>query len=132
MGMKSNTKVDKKDFANLPIESWNSTTVREYIKHLNVQRFGIPSVTFNVRQENAMISRFVKEYGIVTCKKFVERCVASYKPNSDYPTVNFASMYSFMKGYELPRVLKAQQEQSRLEAIRQKAVTQLNNVEEYF
>ena len=129
-------KLDTKDFRNLPLEKWNSTTIREYIKFLNIERFGIPAVTFNVRQENGMISKFVKEYGIETTKLFVEECVRKYRPNANYPTVNFATMYSYMKAYELPRVMKAQYESNRLEQInaRQQASIKetIKDVENYF
>ena len=101
-------KIDKKDFRNLEVKDWNATTFREYIKHLNEERFGVPAVTFNVRTENSMISSMIKEYGKEITKAFVEECVRKYKPNGNYPTVNFATMYSYMKGYELPRVLDAQ------------------------
>lgn len=129
-------KLDTKDFKNLPLDKWNSTTIREYIKFLNVARFGIPAVTFNVRQENGMISKFIKEYGIETTKAFIEECVKSYRPNPNYPTVNFATMYSYMKAYELPRVMKAQYEANRLEQIKAKAQASIkstvDNVENYF
>lgn len=129
-------KLDTKDFKSLPLEKWNSTTIREYIKFLNIERFGIPAVTFNVRQENGMISKFVKEYGIETTKLFVEECVRKYRPNANYPTVNFATMYSYMKAYELPRVMKAQYESNRLEQIkaRQQASIKetIKDVENYF
>lgn len=129
-------KLDTKDFKNLPLEKWNSTTIREYVKYLNVCRFGIPSVTFNVRQENGMISKFVKDYGIEITKAFVEECVKSYRPNPNYPTVSFATMYSYMKAYELPRVMKAKHEATRLEQIKAKAQANIKstveNVENYF
>ena len=129
-------KLDTKDFKNLPLDKWNSTTIREYIKFLNTERFGIPAVTFNVRQENGMISKFVKEYGIETTKLLVEECVRKYRPNANYPTVNFATMYSYMKAYELPRVMKAQYESNRLEQIkaRQQASIKetIKDVENYF
>lgn len=125
-------KIDTKDFKNLPLSKWNSTTVREYIKFLNIQRFGVPSVTFNVRQENGMISKFIKDYGIEVTKAFVEECVNKYRPNAQYPTVSFATMYSYMKAYELPRVLKAKYEADRLEQLKAKHTTTLENVENYF
>ena len=129
-------KTDTKNFKELPLEKWNSTTIREYIKFLNIERFGVPSVTFNVRQENGMVSKFIKDYGIETTKAFVEECVKKYRPNPNYPTVNFATMYSYMKSYELPRVMKAQYEANRLEQIKAKAEASLKstveNVENYF
>lgn len=120
-------KLDTKDFRNLPLEKWNSTTIREYVKFLNMERFGIPSVTFNVCQENAMISKMIKEYGIEVTVAFVKECVKTYKPNAQYPTVSFATMYSYMKAYELPRVMKKRHEASRLEQIKVKAQAKINS-----
>lgn len=129
-------KLDTKDFKNLPIDKWNSTTIREYTKFLNTERFGVPCVTFNVRQENGMISKFIKEYGIEVTVEFIKECVRSYRPNPNYPTVNFATMYSYMKAYELPRVLKKKHEANRLEQIKAKQQATIKStvedVENYF
>lgn len=125
-------KIDSKDFRTLPVEKWNATTFREYINYLNTERFGIPSVTFNIRQENGMISTFVKQYGKETTKLFIEECVRVYRPNANYPTINFAGMYSFMKGYELPRVLKRQQESAQANRAKVEAEELLKDIELYF
>lgn len=129
---KPKAKVNTKDWANLPLEKWNSTTVREYIKDLNVKRFGIPCISNNVRVENAMVSKFIKEYGIEVTKDFVEMCVTNYRPNPNYPTVNFGTMYSYMKSWELPKVLKAKAQASRLAEIKARQVKKVENIENYF
>lgn len=124
--------ISTKDFKNLPLEKWNGTTVRAYVSHLNEERFGVPAVTMNVAKENAVIKRMVQEYGIETVKAFCEQCVKSYRPNAQYPTVNFFSMYSFMKGYELPKVMKAKQEKSKLEQIKAEQQAKMETVADYF
>ncbi|PEA53458.1 hypothetical protein CON64_18625 [Bacillus pseudomycoides] len=112
-------KVATKDWRNLPQEKWNGTTIREYINHLNVEKFGIPAVSNNVRRENAMIAAMIKAEGIEVVKEFVEVCVTSYKGSEQYPTVNFGFMYSFMKAQYLPKILNKQLQKSKLQQIKE-------------
>ena len=125
-------KIDKKDWKNLEVKDWNATTFREYIKYLNVERFGVPAVTFNIRTENSMISAMIKEYGKEITKAFVEECVRKYKPNGNYPTVNFATMYSYMKGYELPRVVDAERKRIVAQQALEKEKQTEIDVEDFF
>ncbi|MEH7464599.1 hypothetical protein V7166_21820 [Bacillus thuringiensis] len=112
-------KIATKDWRNLPLEKWNGTTVREYINHLNVEKFGIPATTNSIRRENAMVSAMIKAEGIEAVKEFVEICVESYKGTEQYPTVNFGFMYSFMKAQHLPKILNKQLQNTKLQQIKE-------------
>jgi hypothetical protein len=125
-------KVDTKDFTTCPIDKWNGTTFREYIKHLNIEKNGVPSITNNVMVENSMIKNFTKEYGNVVAKQFVEECVKNHKGNDRYPTVNFSFMVRFMKESVLPRVLNNKVKQTKLQEIRQKLQEEQADVASYF
>jgi len=124
--------ISTKDFRNLPLEKWNGTTVRAYVSHLNEEKFGIPCISKSVQMENSAIKRLKDEFGIEVVKEFVEACVSYYKPTPAYPTVNFAFMYSYMKEYELPKVLKKRQEKSKLEMIKEQQQKKMDSVADYF
>lgn len=125
-------KKDTKDFRNLEIKEWNATTFREYMKHLNIERFGIPCVSNNIRVENAMLSQMIKEFGKEVTKEFIEECVKRYRPSAGYPTVNFITMYRFMRAYELPRVLDRRRKQAMAEvAVKLYKETEID-VEDFF
>lgn len=125
-------KVDTKDFTSCPIDKWNGTTFRNYIKHLNVEKYGVPSITNNVMIENSMIKNFTKEYGNGVAKQFVEECVKVHKGNDNYPTVNFGFMIRFMKESVLPRVLKQEVKKTKLQELREKLQEEQKDVENYF
>ncbi|MBO1583295.1 hypothetical protein [Bacillus sp. XF8] len=99
------TRISTKDFRNLPIEKWNVTTFREYLKHVHEDRYNIPYVTRSYAMEGRMLKTSLAEYNQEATKRFIDACFADYKPTREYPGLNFAFMYSYMRGRLLPRVL---------------------------
>jgi hypothetical protein len=95
-----------KDWRNLPVEKWNATTFREYLKHLHMERFGIPYVTNSYGAEGRMLKNTWEEYGKPATKRFIERCIEEYKPKAEYPGVSYGFMYSYMRERVMKRVLK--------------------------
>lgn len=95
-----------KDWRNLPVEKWNATTFREYMKFLHKERFGIPYVTNNHGAEGRMLKNTWEEYGKPATKRFIEVCFNEYRPTAKYPGLNYGFMYSYMRQRVMPRVLK--------------------------
>jgi hypothetical protein len=93
------------DWRNRPIERWNTATFRAYLAELHYELYGIPYVARNYAQEAGMMKRMLDEYGAEVLKRFIDECFAEYKPTRQYPGINFAFMYSYMRARVLPRVL---------------------------
>ncbi|MEI4802017.1 hypothetical protein WAZ07_11895 [Bacillus sp. FJAT-51639] len=122
------TRISTKDFRNLPIGKWNVTTFREYLKHVHEGRYGIPYVTRSYTMEGRMLKMSLAEYNQVVLKRFIDACFADYKPTREYPGLNYALMYSYIRGRLLPRVLdELCREEARLQ--RQVEVTQVSTEE---
>lgn len=100
------TRISTKDFRNLPIEKWNVTTFREYLKHEHEECYNIPYVTRSYAMEGRMLKISLAEYNQEVLKRFIDACFADYKPTREYPGLNFAFMYSYMRSRLLPRVLE--------------------------
>jgi hypothetical protein len=100
------TRISTKDFRNLPIEKWNVTTFREYLKHEHEERYKISYVTRSYAMEGRMLKAFIAEHKPEATKRFIDVCFADYKPTREYPGLNFAFMYSYMRSRLLPRVLE--------------------------
>ncbi|PFS24330.1 hypothetical protein COK65_30805 [Bacillus thuringiensis] len=100
------TRISTKDFRNLPIEKWNVTTFQEYLKHEHEERYKIPYVTRSYAMEGRMLKMSLAEYNQEVLKRFIDACFADYKPTREYPGLNFAFMYSYMRSRLLPRVLE--------------------------
>ncbi|ANS49322.1 hypothetical protein BM86_02050 [Bacillus thuringiensis] len=100
------TRISTKDFRNLPIEKWNVTTFREYLKHEHEERYKIPYVTRSHAMEGRMLKSFIAEHKPEATKQFIDACFADYKPTREYPGLNFAFVYSYMRFRLLPRVLE--------------------------
>ncbi|KFM99721.1 hypothetical protein D0U04_13585 [Bacillus clarus] len=113
------TRISTKDFRNLPIEKWNVTTFREYMLHVHETKYKIPYVARNYAVEGRMLKAFIAEHKPEATKRFIDACFADYKPTREYPGLNFAFMYSYMRSRLLPRVLdelRRKDEQQRRQA----------------
>jgi glycine cleavage system protein P-like pyridoxal-binding family len=88
------------------LADWNATTFAAYLAERHEGMFGIKYVAGNsVARERAMLKRMIDEYGPDVTKRFIDACLAEYKPTTQYPGVSFTFMYSFMRARVLPRVL---------------------------
>jgi hypothetical protein len=99
------------------LADWNATTFATYLAERHEEIFGIKYVGGGIKFERASLRRMIDEYGPEVTKRFIDACLAEYKPTPQYPGVSFAFMYSFMRARVLPRVLaelkrEAQREQA--------------------
>jgi hypothetical protein len=97
--------VSKKDWRALPVDKWTVTTFRHYLFDRHSELYGIKYVTRNHAVEGRMLKNMIAEEGPEVTKRFIDACLAEYKPTPAYPGVSFAFMYSFMRARVLPRVL---------------------------
>ena len=133
MARVAKVKVDTKDYINCPIESWNGTTFREYAKHLNISKYGIPCMSNNVMVENSMVKNLTKEVGNVVAKKFFEECIKTHQGSDKYPTCNVGFMITYMKASVLPRVMNQEVKKSKIQSLREQIENeQITDVENYF
>lgn len=115
-------KIKTDDYENLPIEKWNATTYRAYMKHLHEQRFKIPYVANNFAVEGKMITTMRNDYGNEVVKRFVEACFKQYTPtNPAYPGLNFGFMFSYLRERYLPPVLAQIAKEKQIQANTEKA-----------
>jgi hypothetical protein len=97
--------VSKKDWRSLPVDKWTVTIFRHYLFDRHQELFGIKYVTRNHAVEGRMLKNMIAEEGPDVTKRFIDACLAEYKPTPQYPGVSFTFMYSFMRARVLPRVL---------------------------
>jgi hypothetical protein len=96
---------NKKDWHALPVDKWTVTTFRHYLFDRHQELFGIKYVTRNHAVEGRMLKNMIAEEGPDVTKRFIDACLAEYKPTPQYPGVSFTFMYSYMRARVLPRVL---------------------------
>lgn len=101
----------RKNWKATPVEAWNATTVRSYLQCLTQHRFKMDYISDNIRQENAIISQFINQYGREILKEFIRDCVKDYKPSKKYPFVTFGFMYTYQRKHILPSIIKKRQAQ---------------------
>lgn len=114
----------RKRWKSCPVSKWNSTTFRDYMNACTKAKFKIEYSCGNVRQENAMISAFVKKHGREVTKEFIYSCMKTYKGNKQYPIPSFHFMITYMKDGHLPAILykRHQEEERRKELEAQKNI----------
>jgi hypothetical protein len=95
------------------LADWNATTFAAYLADRHEDTFGIKYVAGNnVAMERAMLKRMIDEYGPDVTRRFIDACLAEYKPTPQYPGVSFTFMYSYMRARVLPRVLAGVQREA--------------------
>lgn len=124
-------KIKTSDYENLPLNKWNVTTFREYLKALHNAKYNIPYVANNHAVEGRFIKDMQTKYGNSATKAFIEECFVTYTPTSKFPGLNFGFMYSYMRERNLPVVLKAIAT-AELKAKRQATAQQTEIDEEWF
>ncbi len=100
----------RKDWRKCPLEKWNSTTARAYLTECTEAKFKQEYICNSIRQENALMSQFIKQYGRETLKRFIYECMKAYKGNKQYPYPTFGFMYSYMRQQVLTGILREQAE----------------------
>lgn len=100
-------KIKTDDYENLPLDKWNVTTYRAYMKALHNDKYGIPYVANNHAVEGRFIKDMQTKYGNKALKAFVEKCFNEHRStNPKFPGLNFGFMYSYLRERYLPVVLK--------------------------
>jgi hypothetical protein len=112
------------DWRERPLDKWNSATFRLYLYDMHQERFSIPYVARSIKTEAAMCKRMIDEYGAESVKSFIDECFREYKPTPQYPSINFAFMYSFMRDRIMPKVLAENARKERMTLTHQPVMTE--------
>jgi hypothetical protein len=99
------TKIPAKDWRNLPTSAWTVTSFRQFLADQHEAKYGIAYTARNYAIEAKWLKSMIAEHGAETVRIFIEACLAEYKPTREYPSLNFAFMFSYQRGRILPRVL---------------------------
>lgn len=94
-----------KDWRNRAIADWTLGTFRAYLSDEHMRRYGIAYTARNYAVEGRFLKLMIAEHGNVIVREFIDACFEDYRPTRDYPGLNFAFMYSYMRARILPRVL---------------------------
>lgn len=87
------------------ISDWNATTFRSYLADTHAELYGIPYVTRSYGMEAKLIRDMIDQHGVEIVKAFIDACFSEYKPTRQYPGINFAFMFTYMRGRILPRLI---------------------------
>lgn len=122
-------KLNTKDWQNLPIDKWNATTYRTFMADLHTEVLGLKYVPRNYGMEGKLLKETYEAYGKEATKRFIEQCIRGYKPTPQYPSINYAFMYTYKLGTMLPRILKDIEREKQV-AIRKQQTQEID--ESYF
>jgi hypothetical protein len=101
------------------LADWNATTFATYLADRHEEIYGIKYVAGNIKMERTNLRRMIDEYGPDVTKRFIDACLAEYKPTPAYPGLSFAFMYSYMRARVLPRVLAESKREQMAQQVRQ-------------
>jgi hypothetical protein len=116
-------KISTKDWRNLPIADWNTTTFHEYLKDRNREAhqvdyvpFGRGPISNRWSTEKGQLKNAINKYGNEVILAFIDKCFENHKFNPAYPTLSFGFIYAYLRT-ELERAevdVRKRQERARI------------------
>lgn len=98
-----------------PLDKWNASTFRQYLSDMHTDRYGIAYTARNYGMEAKLIRTMIDDHGAEITKSFIDTCFSEYRPTPQYPSLNFAFMYSYMRERILPKLMAEQARHERME-----------------
>lgn len=91
-----------KSYSEKPVDKWNTKDFLAYMSDEHQKKFGIPYIPVGGWQREAgMLGNLIgtrtkpAKYDKETIKYFIDLCIKTYRPNEQYPGINFTFMYSY-------------------------------------
>ncbi|PAE24014.1 hypothetical protein [Bacillus sp. 7894-2] len=117
-------KISTKDWRNLSIEKWNTSTIHAYLIDRNKELYGVTYEPFGSgpvsrrwATEKGQIKNALTTYGAPVVKEYIDRCFASHKLNPKYPVLSFGFMFSYLRTELQQAELSVKRKQQRAEAV---------------
>lgn len=110
------TKIDRKDWRNLPYDKWNTATVLQMFSDLNREHYGVETYLpwRNWATERGMIKRALGEYGAELLHEAFTQIFREYRPSAQYPLLTAGFAISYRLNTIMPRLLADRQRQERV------------------
>ncbi|TFI46268.1 hypothetical protein E4O93_18750, partial [Diaphorobacter sp. DS2] len=93
-----------KTYHDKPVAKWNVRDMLAYLGDEHKRRFGVDYQPFGTwAAERGQLGNWVGtakkrgKYGAEFTKRFIDVCLAEYRPTRDYPGINFGFMVAYMK-----------------------------------
>lgn len=120
-------KIDRKDWRNIAIDQWNTSTVHAMIIELNHEMYSIEKYVplRGYGFEQGVIKRSLEAYGPTAVKTVIERAFNQYSPTSQYPQLTAGFLLTYMLGRLMPQVLAEQARAAK--RVEQSDITAVNN-----
>jgi hypothetical protein len=93
-----------KKYSDKPVAEWNTNDFIAYLSDQHLARFNVDYQPFGTwASERGQLGNWIGtkrkagKYGAEFTKRFIDLCLAEYRPTRDYPGVNFGFMCAWMK-----------------------------------
>jgi hypothetical protein len=93
-----------KNYSDKPVADWTTNDMLAYLSDQHLARFGIDYQPFGTwASERGQLGNWIGtrkkdgKYGAEFTKRFIDVCLAEYRPTRDYPGINFGFMVAYMK-----------------------------------
>lgn len=110
MARKKDTKVNRKDWRNLPYDDWNTLTVHAYFADMNAERYGVDYLPMrNWSFEQGIIKRALTQHGAELLHAAFNECFREYQPAPSYPILTAGFAISYRINAVIPKLLADRQ-----------------------
>ncbi|MEK5109906.1 hypothetical protein MHI57_24905 [Cytobacillus sp. FSL K6-0129] len=127
------SRISTKDWRNLPIEKWNTTTFHEYLSDRNrelygvtYQPFGSGSVKERWSVERGQLKNAIIEYGAEVIREYIDICFATHRVNPQYPAMSFGFVYAYKRAELQQAELAVKRKQQRADSLVEAEATEID------
>lgn len=120
-----------KNYEKRDLSEWTVRDYHDYMTARTREKFGVDYVPFGKgpistkwRTEQGQIKNAQKEWGNDFVKYFIDHCISTYSPTSQYPLINFGFMYAY-KREDVPKLQRELETKSK----RKKAIEEQKEVD---
>jgi len=123
------------DYAYRPLADWNVNHFIAFLAAETKRKFGVDYVpggrgpiSSRWAMERGMLKQAQESLGNAVLRRFIERCIANYRPHGDYLFVTFTFMWSWMRD-EVARA-QADVARSQAKAAREAETVEVTDIDE--
>lgn len=131
---KGKPKVSTKDWRNLPIERWNTTTVHAYLIDINKEKYGATYLPFGkgtVKQrwstEKGQVKNALNTYGPDVIREFIDICFAKHRTTDQFPTMTFGYIFTYYRPELQQAEVRVKKRKAREEVANQNENTEVDD-----
>lgn len=107
---KASPRINRRDWRNLPLIEWNTSTFHAYFADMNRKCYGVEEYVpmRNWRFEQGVIKHAIDRYGTEVLRQAFDECFREYRPTREYPLLTAGFAINYRINTIIPKLIAGQ------------------------